>query len=150
MSLYCVVELINPETLEPIVIQSKENAMGALVGVNSTTAYRIGLYEDHIPQPIFPWVDLSVRQEGYYKLRFSLFEVRCDPHHGLTFMPLAKVDSNTFQVYSAKSFPCMSPSTAITETLKKHGIRVRVSKTTRQTRTRANQVPRLCHFWVLF
>ena len=133
----CVVLLVHHDTLEPVVVQGKETSMCPLVGVTASTSYRISLYEGHPPMAVFPWVDLSVRQEGFYKLQFHLFEIRDE----METIHLAQVESNSFQVYSAKSFPCMSASTEITETLKKNGIRVRVSKTIRTNRARATQVP---------
>jgi len=136
IKLMCVVQLVHHDTLEPVVVVGKETQMCPLVGVTCSSSYKIVLYEGRPPMAVFPWVDLSVRQEGTYKLQFHVYEILGDG----TTNHLAEVDSHPFQVFSAKSFPCMEPSTDITETLKKNGIRVRVSKTIRQNRVRATQV----------
>jgi Velvet factor len=92
--------------------------------------HRITLPATHTHGPrivgVFAFTDLSVRQEGHYRLRFDVFEIS-----SATIYHRAHVISDEFRVYAAKSFPGMAQSTDFTDTLKKHGIRVRVSKTIR-------------------
>lgn len=76
---------------------------------------------------IFP--DLSCRQNGTYRLRFTLMKVS---------MPMmtedgqgsiaGSVDSETFEVFSAKDFPGMRASTTLTKELKRQGATVSVKK----------------------
>jgi len=139
MFLFLTVTLVDQE-YKPVVVQNRERQMTPLVGVTNTTLHRITVPDkDHssqsVLQGVFALTDLSVRQEGLYHLRFDLFEIV----DGET-LHRTEVYSDKFQVYPAKSFPGMQQSTPYTDNLKKHGIRVRVSKSIRTSKTRANQV----------
>ncbi|KIW92478.1 uncharacterized protein Z519_06325 [Cladophialophora bantiana CBS 173.52] len=105
---------------------------------------------------IFP--DLSVRHEGWYRLRFSLFEgVKhdMDADHGKPFVrtqsdgdnltaPVRhegvfnrmEVLSTPFQVYSAKKFPGLNQSTALSMMVADQGCRVRIRRDVRQRKRR--------------
>ncbi|OQV09321.1 hypothetical protein CLAIMM_13454 isoform 1 [Cladophialophora immunda] len=105
---------------------------------------------------IFP--DLSVRHEGWYRLRFSLFEgVKhdLDADHGKPFVrtegdgdnltaPVRhegvfnrmEVLSTPFQVYSAKKFPGLNQSTALSMMVADQGCRVRIRRDVRQRKRR--------------
>ena len=109
---------------------------------------------------IFP--DLSVRHEGWYRLRFSLFEgikegKDADPDRPLlpeNDDPVAsrvvqkhqcmanrmEVVSEPFQVFSAKKFPGLNMSTDISRDMADQGCRVRIRREIRQ-RKRAAQKP---------
>ncbi|CAO3591094.1 unnamed protein product [Absidia cylindrospora] len=74
----------------------------------------------------FIFADVSIRMEGFFRLRFTLFEIiesyatyRCS------------VLSDAFQVYSPKSFPGMSESTFLTRSFSEQGVRIRIRKETR-------------------
>ncbi|KIX09133.1 uncharacterized protein Z518_00211 [Rhinocladiella mackenziei CBS 650.93] len=101
---------------------------------------------------IFP--DLSVRHEGWYRLKFSLFEGvkhEMDADHGKPFTvpppssekftpPVRhesmsnrlEVQSVPFQVYSAKKFPGLNTSTALSKLVADQGCRVRIRRDIRQ------------------
>jgi len=118
-------------------IQNREHQMTPLVGVTNTSFHRITMPRsdnEHLQDviPVFAFTDLSVRQEGIFKLRFNLFEIT----NGMS-IHRAEAFSLQFQVFSAKNFPGMEPSTPFTETLKKHGLRVRVSKSIRTAKSQA-------------
>ncbi|OAG42818.1 hypothetical protein AYO21_03101 [Fonsecaea monophora] len=105
---------------------------------------------------IFP--DLSVRHEGWYRLRFSLFEgVKHDQdadigkpfnrterdgdnltapvrHEGV--FNRMEVLSTPFQVYSAKKFPGLNQSTALSMMVADQGCRVRIRRDVRQRKRR--------------
>jgi Velvet factor len=107
---------------------------------------------------IFP--DLSVRHEGWYNLKFSLFEsvknsgdghpqkpvVIAPSHHegkpigshedlvNLTF-----VRSEKFQVFSAKKFPGLDSSTDMSRCIAEQGCRVRIRREVRQRKHRAGK-----------
>ncbi|KAI9028277.1 velvet factor-domain-containing protein [Phycomyces nitens] len=74
----------------------------------------------------FVFADISVRLEGFYKLKFTLFEMKGSLVHRLS-----SVMSKTFQVYSPKSFPGMSESTFLTRSFSDQGVRVRIRKEAR-------------------
>ncbi|KAF1944908.1 hypothetical protein EJ02DRAFT_72108 [Clathrospora elynae] len=100
------------------------------------------------PQPagyfIFP--DLSVRHEGKYRLSFALFEnlsevkdldpedpdVIFDGNHFVTHR--AEVKSAPFTVFSAKKFPGLSESTALSRMVAEQGCRVRIRRDVRMRR----------------
>ncbi|KAL2439750.1 Developmental and secondary metabolism regulator veA [Exophiala dermatitidis] len=101
---------------------------------------------------IFP--DLSVRHEGWYRLKFSLFEGikhEMDADQGMPFVhnsPAAdkltppvrhesmanrlEVQSVPFQVYSAKKFPGLNTSTYLSKLVAEQGCRVRIRRDIRQ------------------
>ncbi|ETI24427.1 hypothetical protein G647_03796 [Cladophialophora carrionii CBS 160.54] len=104
---------------------------------------------------IFP--DLSVRHEGWYRLRFSLFEgVKhdIDADMGKPFDRSLRVDnvnapvrhegifnrmdvlSTPFQVYSAKKFPGLDQSTELSVLVADQGCRVRIRRDVRQRKRR--------------
>lgn len=76
---------------------------------------------------IFP--DLSCRQHGLYKLRFTLMSLGAEiTHTGGRASVVGSVESDVFEVYSAKDFPGMRASTTLTRELKKQGAGVSVKK----------------------
>lgn len=137
--LFLQVTLVHRDTLQPVVVPNRERQMTALVGVTNTTLHRVSIPGDQrhpaSSKGIFAFTDLSVRQEGYYCLRFNLFEVL----DGET-LHRAEIFSEIFRVYPAKTFPGMAQSTEFTDILKKHGIRVRVSKSIRTSKKLGNKV----------
>lgn len=134
--------LVRWDDLQPVVVPSRERQMTALVGVTNTTIHRINVPSMDTntgtiePWGVFAFTDLSVRQEGDYRLQFHLYEIL----NGEAFHR-AQVNSDRFHVYAAKGFPGMEQSTAFTDLLKKHGIRVRVSKSIRATKKFTTKVP---------
>lgn len=101
---------------------------------------------------IFP--DLSVRHEGAYKLSFNLYEetknaedADAEPSHEKRTQMAAgsgapdssfdwrlEVKSHAFTVYSAKKFPGLSESTALSRTVAEQGCRVRIRRDVRMRR----------------
>ncbi|KAI5121467.1 hypothetical protein M0805_003924 [Coniferiporia weirii] len=73
---------------------------------------------------VFP--DLSVRTEGTYRLKLTLFEViGANVHH------CKSIFSATFYVYTAKKFPGMEESTNLSCALADQGIKIRIRKDVR-------------------
>ncbi|KIL64314.1 hypothetical protein M378DRAFT_24595 [Amanita muscaria Koide BX008] len=70
---------------------------------------------------VFP--DLSVRTEGSYRLKLSLFEVV-----GNTVRHCKSIYSTPFYVYTAKKFPGMEESTPLSCSLADQGIKIRIRK----------------------
>ncbi|KAG8220746.1 velvet factor-domain-containing protein [Butyriboletus roseoflavus] len=70
---------------------------------------------------VFP--DLSVRTEGSYRLKLSLFEVV-----GNTVRHCKSIYSAAFYVYTAKKFPGMEESTPLSCSLADQGIKIRIRK----------------------
>ena len=90
---------------------------------------------------VFP--DLSCRQNGLYRLRFTLMKVTMPnmaaPSQGGQGSIAGSVDSDVFEVFSAKDFPGMRASTALTKDLKRQGATVSVKKGKSQPK-RGNKV----------
>ena len=85
--------------------------------------------EHDIEGCFFCFPDLSCRTHGRYRLRFVL--MRIDPMnlHVGGFSPiLTVVLSEVFTVYTAKDFPGMRPSSALTRALKLQGCNIQVKK----------------------
>ncbi|KAI0341169.1 hypothetical protein BDW22DRAFT_1332963 [Trametopsis cervina] len=70
---------------------------------------------------VFP--DLSVRTEGSYRLKLSLFEVV-----GSNVYHCKSIYSAPFYVYTAKKFPGMEESTPLSCSLADQGIKIRIRK----------------------
>jgi hypothetical protein len=123
-----------------------------LSGVAVASAAWLDKPNGHAGYFVFP--DLSVRHEGWYRLRFCLFEVTkfaCDadaarPLEDLSQQPAngripresegaanrMEVSTNPFQVWSAKKFPGLDMSTEISSALADAGCRVRIRREIRQ------------------
>jgi hypothetical protein len=105
---------------------------------------------------IFP--DLSVRHEGWYRLKFSLFEQiktsadadKARPFHSSdssskkvqdheSMMNRMEVQSTPFQVFSAKKFPGLSQSTDLSKVVADQGCRVRIRREIRQRKRTAGE-----------
>ena len=77
----------------------------------------------------FCFPDLSCRTHGKYRLRFVLMRIDPQNLHVGGFSPiLTEVLSDVFQVYTAKDFPGMRPSSALTRALKLQGCNIQVKK----------------------
>ncbi|ORY99562.1 velvet factor-domain-containing protein [Absidia repens] len=74
----------------------------------------------------FIFADISIRREGLFRLRFTLFEIM-----GSHSISRCSILSEVFQVYSPKSFPGMSESTFLTRSFSEQGVRIRIRKETR-------------------
>jgi hypothetical protein len=98
------------------------------------------------PAGYFIFPDLSVRHEGKYRLSFALFEnlnevKDLDPgdpdviFDGNNFVShRAEVRSAPFTVFSAKKFPGLSESTALSRQVAEQGCRVRIRRDVRMRR----------------
>lgn len=94
---------------------------------------------------LFP--DLSVRHEGRYRLTFSLYEQAKEDKDkdaeksdqsaveaGDSFDWRMEIKSNDFIVFSAKKFPGLTESTALSRTVAEQGCRVRIRRDVRMRR----------------
>ncbi|RKP09961.1 velvet factor, partial [Thamnocephalis sphaerospora] len=73
---------------------------------------------------VFP--DISVRIEGVFRLRFTLYEIS-----GQRVKDMGTAYSEPFRVYSAKQFPGMAESTCMTRAFSDQGVRIRIRKESR-------------------
>ncbi|KAJ2503981.1 hypothetical protein IWW47_002742, partial [Coemansia sp. RSA 2052] len=84
---------------------------------------------DGLDGAFFVFPDLSVRCEGVYRLKFSLFEIV-----GNQIFFCKSIMSSTFTVYSAKKFPGMEESTRLTKLFAEQGLKIRVRKEQKSAR----------------
>lgn len=124
-------ETDNEETAMPEVGERRQQRrlMGTLV-----SSPFVGRDERDEEGCFFCFPDLSCRTSGRYRLRFVL--VVLDP---MAMRPgdkspfRATVLSEPFQVYAAKDFPGMKPSTELTKRLKEQGCLISVKKGNEKT-----------------
>ncbi|MCJ1250125.1 hypothetical protein MMC30_007351 [Trapelia coarctata] len=81
---------------------------------------------DNTDGGFFVFGDLSVKIEGEFRLRFSLFEM-----FQTEVMYIKSIVSDVFTVHAAKSFPGMSESTFLSRSFGDQGVRLRIRKETR-------------------
>ncbi|TFY73521.1 hypothetical protein EWM64_g10491 [Hericium alpestre] len=91
---------------------------------------------DNTDAGFFVFPDLSVRQEGSYRLKLSLFEVV-----GSNVYHCKSIYSAPFYVYTAKKFPGMEESTPLSCSLADQGIKIRIRKDIRQRKARGPGPP---------
>ncbi|KAF0501119.1 velvet factor [Gigaspora margarita] len=111
-----------------------------LMGHCTSSAY---VLNDHSGQQgiYFIFQDLSVRTEGTFTLKFSFCNVKelmVQSLNGFTSTRgsvAAEVYSAPFKVYSAKKFPGMTESTALSKAFAKQGIKIPIRKETRYRKT---------------
>ncbi|KAJ2654974.1 hypothetical protein IWW48_005791 [Coemansia sp. RSA 1200] len=84
---------------------------------------------------VFP--DLSIRKDGEYRFRFSFFDLQSETGDLMrTSAPIkARAFSEPFRVYSAKQFPGMIDSTALSKHFAKQGVKIPVRKESGKTNT---------------
>lgn len=120
--------------------------------LTGTSVAGISFLERPHPAGYFIFPDLSVRHEGKYKLKFTLYEEVKDPkdaHVNDIGQPTAsspashfhgrcEVYSAEFLVFSAKKFPGLHMSTTLSRTVADQGCRVRIRRDVRM-RSRKGQ-----------
>ncbi|ORE09585.1 hypothetical protein BCV72DRAFT_58352 [Rhizopus microsporus var. microsporus] len=84
---------------------------------------------DNTDAGFFVFPDLSVRMEGCYRLKLSLFEIV-----GKEVFHCKSILSDQFFVYSAKKFPGMEESTFLSRSFADQGLKIRIRKELRQRR----------------
>ncbi|KAI5779756.1 velvet factor-domain-containing protein [Geopyxis carbonaria] len=111
----------------------------ALVGVDNRLTRRlmgtlvsspfVGLDEEGKEGCFFCFPDLSCRTHGKYRLRFVLMRLEPSALQPDGYTPIiTETMSDVFQVYTAKEFPGMRPSTTLTKALKRQGCAISVKK----------------------
>ncbi|KAF8967886.1 velvet factor-domain-containing protein [Flammula alnicola] len=85
---------------------------------------------------VFVFGDLAVRREGVFILRYRAFDIFSSvpgtPHAPV----LAELYGGPFKVYSTREFPGLEPSTDLTRTLSKYGVRVTLRDAERKSKKR--------------
>ncbi|TRM62227.1 velvet factor-domain-containing protein [Schizophyllum amplum] len=106
--------------------QQGEHVTEHLVGGKVTTATKITF--DGQPMVVFAFPDLSVRLEGHFYLRYSLFDLTLSlPSPGCErplFNCQAECYGGVFRVYPTKEAPSLPTSTPMTKALYDAGLRI--------------------------
>lgn len=82
---------------------------------------------DNVEGGFFVFGDLSVKREGRFRLRFTLYE-RDESSSSPSFYFVSELITNVFTVFSTKLFPGMADSTQLTRTFSNQGVKVRLRK----------------------
>jgi hypothetical protein len=88
---------------------------------------------DNLQGGFFVFGDLSVRQEGTFRLEFILYELKLADRECWM---LGRTTSDKFIVYTQKYFPGMAESTFLTRSFSDQGVRLRLRKDSRSVTTR--------------
>ncbi|KAK0384753.1 hypothetical protein NLU13_7231 [Sarocladium strictum] len=96
----------------------------------------------------FVFGDLCVKQEGRYRLRFTLYERDPFPENG-SYSFVSELVSNVFTVYASRKFPGMTESTTLTRMFSDQGVKLRLRKETRTLTTRKRGRPAMDSLEVL-
>ncbi len=118
----CLVCRTEPEQEEPL--------PNALIGTQVSSLHRLKDTDNH-DGAFFVFGDLSVKQEGRFRLLFSLHKMVDNAA-----MTLASTSSDVFQVFATKSFPGLAESTFLTRSFSDQGVRLRLRKDSRASQTR--------------
>jgi hypothetical protein len=132
------VSLVHPVNHEEIV----NSAQNILSGQTASSMYKLKDINNHgnihtielhnyfflmsytcIDGGFFVFGDLSVKLEGQFRLRFSLFEISQTGSSNLK-----SIYSDVFTVYSSKAFPGMLESTFLSRSFSDQGVRIRIRK----------------------
>ncbi|KAJ1733687.1 hypothetical protein LPJ61_001440 [Coemansia biformis] len=104
-------------------------AVQNLIGTTVATGSKLqGL--DGSPGVFFVFPDLSIRKDGEYRLQFSFVDLRSETGDLITTQTQiqATAFSDAFRVYSAKQFPGMIESTALSKHIARQGVKIPVRK----------------------
>jgi hypothetical protein len=111
-----------------------EPPKNALVGTLTSSLHRLK-DTDNQDGGFFVFGDLSVKMEGKFKLKFSLWQMK-----NMEVFLLAHKESQEFEVFAAKSFPGLAESTFLTRSFSDQGVRLRLRKDSRSMTKRKRDV----------
>jgi hypothetical protein len=100
----------------------RDEAKTALAGTLVSSLHRLK-DTDNNDGGFFVFGDLSVKIEGFFKIQFTLYEVR-----GKEVEYITAITSEPFQVHPAKNWPGMAESTFLTRSFSDQGVRLRLRK----------------------
>ena len=109
-------------------------ASECLAGTIVSSLYRLKDI-DNTDGGFFIFGDISIKIEGFFRLKFNLFEISPVPSSRalttdsqLEANYVQSVISQPFQVFAAKTFPGMSQSTFLSRSFSDQGVRIRIRK----------------------
>ncbi|TPX62224.1 hypothetical protein SpCBS45565_g07062 [Spizellomyces sp. 'palustris'] len=124
--------LISPDSEEELHLL-RDGKTRSTTGSIVSSLYRLKDL-DNKDGAFFVFPDLSVRMEGAYRLKFSLFEIINTEIYYCT-----SICSDVFNVYPAKKFPGMEESTFLSRTFAEQGLKIRIRKELRMRKGRGKK-----------
>ncbi|KAF7722714.1 hypothetical protein EC973_002840, partial [Apophysomyces ossiformis] len=94
----------------------------ALSGQTVSSMYKLKDIDNH-DGAFFIFGDLSVKVEGHFRLKFTLFEITTTGA-----VSLKSIFSDVFTVYSSRTYPGMLDSTFLSRSFSDQGARIRIRK----------------------
>ncbi|KAJ2925143.1 hypothetical protein H1R20_g11968, partial [Candolleomyces eurysporus] len=85
---------------------------------------------------VFVFGDLAVQREGTFILRYRIFDIFSRITDSEDPPLMAEVFGGPFRVYSTREFPGLEPSTDLTRSLSKYGVRVTLRDAERKSKKR--------------
>lgn len=85
---------------------------------------------------VFVFGDLAVQREGTFILRYRIFDIFSRISDSEDPPLMAEVFGGPFRVYSTREFPGLEPSTDLTRSLSKYGVRVTLRDAERKSKKR--------------
>ncbi|PSR75852.1 velvet factor-domain-containing protein, partial [Coniella lustricola] len=101
-----------------------EPELNSLTG-NTCTSGHVVKDDRGVHNMMFCLNDISIKKEGTYRLKFSLFKLNTSTGEAEN---LASISSQPFTTFSGRHFPGMSESTSMTRLLVDAGVRLRLRK----------------------
>jgi hypothetical protein len=126
--IHCTLWSADGSTDETAITDANRRTTRRLMGTLVSSPF-VGSDENDMEGCFFCFPDLSCRTNGVYRLKFVL--MRLDPSEmgPGKFTPIITMAmSDVFTVYTAKDFPGMRASTALTKSLKRQGCAISVKK----------------------
>ncbi|KAI5780191.1 velvet factor-domain-containing protein [Peziza echinospora] len=125
---HCTLYSVDGQTDETALTGMDKRLTRRLMGTLVSSPF-VGVDEEGKDGCFFCFPDLSCRTHGKYRLRFVLMRLEPSELHPEVFTPIiTETMSDIFTVYTAKEFPGMRPSTALTKALKRQGCAISVKK----------------------
>jgi len=125
---HCTLWSMDGNTDETALIGVDKRLTRRLMGTLVSSPF-VGLDEEGKEGCFFCFPDLSCRTHGKYRLRFVLMRLEPSDLQPEGYTPIiTEALSEVFTVYTAKEFPGMRPSTALTKALKRQGCAISVKK----------------------
>lgn len=87
---------------------------------------------------MFVFADLAVKTEGYFMLRYRVFNIFSTPIGNPDRIIQAECYGGVFRVYSTKEFPGLQASTELTKQLARWGVRLNIREAERKRRRKGD------------
>jgi hypothetical protein len=121
--LFVAVSLYKPDRDEPF----EATPANTLAGVLVSSLHRLKSIENK-DGGFFVFGDISVKEHGQFRLRFTLFEFKADRQE---YVHLTNITSNKFAVVLPKDFRGLEESSYLSRSFSDQGVRLRIRKETR-------------------